>query len=105
MKITIKERNTGIVLASTDDPTKVESFEGNWYFDPTTVNQEVLSVTEDLYTCPYKGTCNWISFSGGGKSAYRIAWVYPNPKSGYENIKGRYGFYAGTRPSTIEERS
>lgn len=105
MKVTIKERTTGTILASTDDPSKVESFEGNWYFDPSVVNQVELQVTDDLYTCPYKGTCNWVSFSGQGKTAMRIAWVYPNPKPGFENIKGRFAFYGGNRPSTIEELS
>ncbi len=103
MKVTIKERATGTVLASTDDPTKVESFEGNWYFDPSTVNHDVLRVTNDLYTCSYKGTCNWVNFEGTGQAARHVAWVYPTPKPGYEKIAGRFAFYAGNRPHTIEE--
>ena len=44
-----------------------------------------------------------------GRNAYRstngashVAWVYPEPKAGYEQIKGRYGFYAGKRGGTEE---
>jgi uncharacterized protein (DUF427 family) len=104
MKVTIKHRATGTVLASTDDPTKVESFEGNWYFDPSVVNHDALVVTDDTYTCSYKGTCNWINFSQGDATTKYVAWVYPKTLKGYEKIAGRYAFYSGNRPNTTEER-
>lgn len=104
MKVTIRDRKTGTILASTDDAAKVASFEGNWYFDPSAVNQDVLKVTANTYTCSYKGTCNWVNFSDGANEAKNIAWVYPTPKKGYEHIAGKYAFYSGDRPNTIEEK-
>lgn len=69
MKVTIRDRKTGTILASTDDAAKVASFEGNWYFDPSAVNHDVLKVTANTYTCSYKGTCNWVNFSDGTNEA------------------------------------
>nr|ABV27226.1 protein of unknown function [Chloracidobacterium thermophilum] len=105
MKVTIKERSTGTVIATTDDPNHVLAFEGNWYFAPSAVNQAVLKVTAKTYTCAYKGTCNWVDFDDGLRTTAQVAWVYPNPKPGYEHIAGWYGFYAGSSQATIEERA
>lgn len=98
MRRAIKDKATGVVLASADEPAVLE-FEGNLYFDPNAVDGNALVVTEATYTCPYKGTCNWVDVRGG---ATRVAWVYPDPLPGYEHIKGRYGFYRGDRPATEE---
>ncbi|OYT72928.1 MAG: hypothetical protein CFK52_03800, partial [Chloracidobacterium sp. CP2_5A] len=104
MKITIRDRATNAVLATAADPSQVLSFEGHWYFAPEAVSQSALKVTSDTYTCSYKGTCNWVSFDDGSRLTPQVAWVYLSPKAGYEQIAGRYGFYAGSRLTTIEER-
>lgn len=101
--VTIKASQTGDTLARGEEDQQVERFEGNWYFDPAAVTQDKLRVTERTYTCPYKGTCYWIDLESDGQRAENIAWVYNNPKAGYEHIKGKYAFYAGTRAATIEE--
>jgi hypothetical protein len=63
-----------------------------------------LRVTERTYTCPYKGTCNWVDYvRPDGRTVPDVAWLYPKVKPGHELIEGRYGFYAGTRGSTKEE--
>ena len=102
-KITIKARKTGEVLASGDEPQQVKRFEGNLYFDPTTVNHAILKVTERIYVCPYKGSCYWVDLENQDEQAKNVAWVYQQPKKGYEHIKDQYGFYAGTRAATVEE--
>ena len=105
MSITIREKGSGSVLARADEGTGVVSYEGNWYFDPAAVDQGALTVTPRTYTCPYKGTCNWVDFTGpDGRTVRDVAWVYPSPKPGHEVIKGRYGFYAGTRGATQQDR-
>ncbi|HQR37971.1 MAG TPA: DUF427 domain-containing protein [Blastocatellia bacterium] len=98
MRRAIRDKATGVELAAAEEP-QVFEFEGNLYFDPDTVNSEALVVTTETYTCPYKGTCFWVDVKDGARG---VAWVYDNPKSGYENIKGRYGFYKGNRPKTEE---
>ena len=68
------------------------------------MNQQVLHVTERTYTCPYKGTCNWVDSSGPtGGVVSDVAWLYPRVKPGHEVIAGPFGFYAGSRGATRQE--
>jgi uncharacterized protein (DUF427 family) len=98
----IKARPSGEVLASGEEQVGVVRFEGNWYFDPEGVNTESLRMTDRIYTCPYKGVCYWVDLESADQQARNVAWVYVEPKKGYEHIKGKYGFYAGTRAATEE---
>lgn len=104
MSITIREKDSGTTLAQAEPGTGAASYEGNWYFDPSAVDQSLLKVTSRTYTCPYKGTCNWVDYLGpDGRTVKDVAWVYPDPKPGHEVVKGRYGFYAGSRGATRQE--
>ena len=105
MSISIVEKKSGVVLAKGEAGSpSVLKFEGNLYFSPDAINAKNLKVTARTYTCPYKGTCNWVDFvSDSGETAKDVAWVYPNPKPGHEAIKDRYGFYEGTRGGTRQE--
>jgi uncharacterized protein (DUF427 family) len=104
MSIVIRESETGTILARGEQAADVVPYEGNLYFAPATVNQSVLEVTERTYTCPYKGTCNWVDFVGpDGTRTRDVAWVYPQVKPGHEQIAGWFGFYAGVRGSTSQE--
>jgi uncharacterized protein (DUF427 family) len=103
MSITIREKNSGTTLAEAEVGPNLTKYEGNWYYDPASVRSEVLRVTERTYTCPYKGTCNWVDFVGAdGVTIKDVGWVYPAVKSGHELIQGRFGFYAGSHGATIE---
>lgn len=103
MSITIREKDSGTTLAEAEEGPAVEKYEGNWYFDPSAVKTGVLKVTERTYTCPIKGTCNWVDYVGpDGRTVKDVAWVYPQVKPGHEKIRGRYGFYAGRRGATVE---
>jgi uncharacterized protein (DUF427 family) len=104
MSVIIRERESGVALAQAETGPAVMSYEGNWYFDATAVNAGVLQLTERTYTCPFKGTCNWVDFvAPDGRTVRDVAWCYPSTKPGYEVIAGRYGFYAGSRNATREE--
>jgi uncharacterized protein (DUF427 family) len=104
MSITIRERESGALLAQSDVGPSLAKYEGNWYFDPAAVHADLLKVTERTYTCPYKGTCNWVDYAGpDGRIVRDVAWIYPQVKPGHELIQGRYGFYAGTRNATKED--
>lgn len=104
MPTAIKEATTGAVLARSDSDAL--RFEGNFYFAPGDVSADVLKLTDRTYTCPYKGTCNWVDFvAADGRVVKDVAWVYPTPKPGHEQIAGRYGFYSGRRAGTVEESS
>lgn len=105
MGITIRETENGAALAEAEIGPKLAKYEGNWYFDPAAVNADVLRVSDRTYTCPIKGTCNWVDYIGpDGLTVKDVAWVYPAVKPGHELIKGRYGFYAGNRGGTREEQ-
>lgn len=102
--MTIREKNSGATLARGELGTDVVSHEGNLYFTPEAVERDALRVTERTYTCPHKGTCNWVDFVGpDGATAKDVAWVYPSTKPGHEAIAGRFGFYAGTRGATRQD--
>lgn len=104
MSVAIVEKGTGAVLAKAERDADVVKYEGNLYFDPSVVSRDSLRVTERTYTCPMKGTCNWVDYVGpDGATTKDVAWIYPTPKAGHEVIKDRYGFYAGTRGATRQE--
>jgi uncharacterized protein (DUF427 family) len=101
MRVKIHETRSGTILADASDD-KVAKIEGNWYIDPSAVSDK-LEMTKHEYTCPYKGTCFYADYVDGDTRVANVAWVYANPKSGWEHIKGRYGFYAGQRANTRDE--
>jgi uncharacterized protein (DUF427 family) len=104
MGISIRESESGTTLAEAEVGPSLAKYEGNWYFDPAAVKADVLRVTERTYTCPMKGTCNWVDYIGpDGRTVKDVAWVYPAVKAGHELIEGRYGFYAGNRGATRAE--
>ena len=92
--ISIESKDQGIVLAEAELGEGVIKFEGSYYFDPATVNMDVLDITDREYVCPYKGVANWIDMATeNGKTGKEVAWVYPEPVSGFEQIAGRIAFY------------
>lgn len=106
MPLTVKQRFTGEVIASGAENETARVFEGNWYFKPQAVNMDHLRVTERTYTCPYKGVCYWIDMeTPDGQRAQNIAWVYRQPKPGYEFITDEIGFYARPTQLTVAEKS
>ena len=102
--VTILEKGSGSTLAKAEVGANLASYEGNWYFDPSAVEQGSLQLTDRTYTCPYKGTCHWVDFRGpDGEVVRDVSWVYQAPKPGHELIRGRYGFYQGARGATRQE--
>ena len=101
MRVRIIEKTTGALLADAADG-QAQKVEGNWYVDPAAVSSK-LALTQHDYTCPYKGTCHYADYVDGMTKVPDIAWVYGEPKSGWEHIKGRYGFYAGDTRKTRDE--
>lgn len=100
MQVTIKERSSGLVLADAKDAA-VQKIEGNWYIDPGSVSQELLETTTHEYHCPYKGRCFYVDYVHDATRVERVAWIYDDPKTGWEHIKGKYGFYAGEAATKI----
>jgi uncharacterized protein (DUF427 family) len=104
VSVTIVERESGTPLAKAEVGENLAKYESNWYFDPGAVQIGLLRVTDRTYTCPFKGTCNWVDYIGpDGRTVRDVGWVYPKVKPGHELIEGRFGFYAGNRAGTREE--
>jgi len=89
MRVRIYEQRTGALLADASGDQVIKS-EGNWYVDATAVSKNLQMSSHD-YTCPYKGKCYYADYVDG------------DPKAGWEQIKGKYGFYAGERSNTRDE--
>ena len=103
MAIIIREQASGTPLAQADPGPSLTKYEGNCTSNASAVDASLLKVTDRTYTCPHKGTCNWVDFvAPDGRTVRDVAWVYPDVKPGHETIKGRYGFYAGSRGGTAE---
>ena len=106
MQVVIKDKQSGAVIAQGRDGQVIKA-EGNWYFAPEAVNKDALRMTDHDYTCPYKGKCYYADFVDGDRRSERVAWVYGDPMTGWEHIKGHYGFYSGESAKrmgkTIEE--
>jgi uncharacterized protein (DUF427 family) len=103
-KATVKDKHDGTLLAQAEMPQGVFELEGNLYFAPEHVKMERLVVTERTYTCPYKGICYWLDLESPSGKVTNVAWVYRDPKKGYERIQNRIAFYQGNRQGTISEK-
>ena len=101
MSLQIQLRTTGEVIASGQPNETVQVFEGNWYFAPEAVNTKYLKISDRIYTCSYKGQCYWIDLDTPEAHVENIAWIYWNPKNGYEFIKEQIGFYARNTAATV----
>jgi len=81
--------------------------EGNWYFPPSSVNQDMLQKSDTPYTCPWKGVCQYFDVKNGGEWAKDNAWAYPHPKDGSIDIvkKDFSNYVAFWRDVKVEEES
>lgn len=106
MQIVIKDKETGAVIVDARGDQVLKA-EGNWYVAPEAVDLTRVQMTTHEYTCPYKGKCYYADYVADNRRSERIAWVYGEPLTGWEHIKGRYGFYAGESAKrmgkTVEE--
>ena len=103
MRVKIIEKSTGAVLADATG-NQVQKVEGNWYIDAAAVSKKLQMSSHD-YTCPYKGKCYYADYYDEPRRVIDVAWVYGDPKPGWEHIKGKYGFYAGDAKQTRDEVS
>lgn len=72
--------------------------EQNWYFPPSSVNQEYLRKSDTPYTCPWKGVCQYFdvgqSTGSGDTWSADNAWSYPEPlPSAIERVKKDFSGY------------
>lgn len=103
MRLTVKDRVTGTIIASGVQGETAHIIEGNYYFEPNAVNLAHLSISERTYNCPYKGICHWVDLTTAQTRAQNIGWVYYDPRPDYEHIKGLIGFYGRGAAGVLSE--
>jgi uncharacterized protein (DUF427 family) len=84
---TIAESDRALRVLETASPPTI-------YVPREDVREELLSEAEGVETfCEWKGTASYVHAEAGGKRAQRVAWYYPQPKEGYEQLIGHLAFY------------
>ena len=80
------------VIAESDETVVVE---GNHYFPPTAVKQELLAPIDTTTVCPWKGTASYYDVVVDGDTNGGAAWYYPSPKDAAAEIKDHVAFWKG----------
>ena len=84
----------GKVIAEADKKDLIY-IEGNWYFPPSSVQQEFLRKSDTPYTCPWKGKCQYFDVGQDADWAKDSAFSYPEPKpSAIDIVKKDFSNYA-----------
>ncbi len=89
-----------MVSAVWNDTTIAESdetivVEGNHYFPPSAVNQDLLEASAHTSVCPIKGTARYFHIRVGTALNADAAWSYPDPNPVAEAIRDYIAFWKG----------
>lgn len=86
------------VLAESSDTVAVE---GNQYFSPLDVRQELLRPSNSHTTCHWKGVASYYDVVVDGQVNRDAAWYYEDPSPAAQNIKGRIAFWHGVKVERV----
>ncbi|MEO1652437.1 MAG: DUF427 domain-containing protein [Bacteroidota bacterium] len=64
-----------------------------YYFSPEDVRMDLLSLTQEVSFCEFKGKANYYDVTVGDKTANDIAWVYLKPTKNFEILINLIAFY------------
>ncbi|MDA0350681.1 MAG: DUF427 domain-containing protein [Chloroflexi bacterium] len=81
----------GHVLAESDE---FEVVEGNVYFPPSAVKQELFAPNPSHTICSWKGEASYYDIVVDGELFEGRAWFYPDPMAAAENIRDYVAFYS-----------
>jgi uncharacterized protein (DUF427 family) len=98
--VTVRLPGSGELLARSSAPVAVfeTGLPPRWYLDPTTVAWPLLTPTDTVTRCPYKGvTTGWWSAEGLGD----VAWSYGAPTVALAAIAGLVAFDDGRVEVTV----
>jgi uncharacterized protein (DUF427 family) len=90
----------GAVLAESDQTRTVE---GNHYFPPDSVNQELFTDSPRQTVCPWKGQASYYDVVVEGKENRAAAWYYPNPSPAAKEIRDHVAFWGGVKVEKVRE--
>lgn len=86
----------GRVIAETNRPVVIrETYHAPvFYFPPEDVHMEYLVPSEHVTHCEFKGEAHYYSLELDGERRSNVAWYYPRPFPGYEELADHIAFYA-----------
>ncbi|MFW2513311.1 DUF427 domain-containing protein [Demequina sp. SO4-13] len=100
----MKAIHNGTVLAeaSKDDLVKIE---GNWYFPPSSLTENVTPTSPTQYHCPWKGDAQYYNATTDGGDKADAAWSYNDLLPGAADRVGKdfSGYVAFDRSIEITE--
>jgi uncharacterized protein (DUF427 family) len=86
--VTIAESDRALRVLETSSPPTV-------YVPREDVRTDLLTDAPERHTiCEWKGRASYLHAEAGGQRAEHVAWHYPEPKEGYEQLAGHLAFYA-----------
>lgn len=85
----------GVTIAETEKPTLLfeTGLPTRYYVPMTHVRMDLLTPSESLSHCPYKGTAEYWSARVGDDVRSDVAWSYPTPLPESQKIAGLISFY------------
>ena len=78
-----------LALAESTSPVLLE---GSFYFPPSSVRKDLLTVGDRQYTCPWKGKATYWDIRVGESVLRNAAWSYDDPKDAARQITGHVAF-------------
>ncbi len=92
----IHARVRGHVIIETHRPIRIlETFHPPvYYIPPADVAMQFLEPSPHTSFCEYKGQAHYYSLVVDGEKRSNVAWYYPNPSPGYEDLADHIAFYA-----------
>jgi uncharacterized protein (DUF427 family) len=86
-----------LVIAETERSRRVleTASPPTFYLPPDDVNMGLLQRAAGSSRCEWKGEARYWSLAGGASGRQPVAWSYPQPLPGFEDIRGFLSFYPG----------
>jgi len=91
-KVTIADSHKVLLVQEQD-------YTFNYYFPCEDIRTDLLSLTEKISVCPFKGDATHWALAVGNKRVETATWSYQEPFSEVKQIKNYIAFY----PEAIEE--
>jgi len=82
------------------ESAEYEEVEGNIYFPPDSVSEDLLQKSDTQSRCPWKGMASYLDVVVDGEVNRDAAWYYPDPRDAAARIKDHVAFWRGV---TIEK--
>ena len=72
-----------------------------WYLPRSAFVPQALQPTGGGSFCEWKGAASYLDVRGGGRTATRAAWYYPDPSPAYAQLRDHVAVYAAAMDSCL----